>query len=440
MVLLKIGNSYSQLSNLSIDQFRDLRELMSYFVDSGPGTRPRKVSLLSKKLEFPSGLLYIVEKYLSDVSYVWDDTRIRPITHVNAPSTLFEGSGYPTPYPEQIEAPEAIMKAGGRGIIVATTGFGKSYLTALLIDKFKVKTLVVVPRLELRRQLKESLVKWFGVQNYSKYVEVANIDSLSASNQLKDVGMIIVDEFHHAAAKSYRDLNKKAWHNVYYRIGLTATPFRSSDDERLLLESFLSQVVYRVDYASCVEKKYIVPMECYYLEIPKGPIKGNQRSYPAMYSELIVDNEYRNNLISLALGRLHSQKKATLCLVKEIRHGEILSDKTHFPFANGKDGQSEELIKAFNRGEIKTLIATTGVCGEGVDSRPAEWIIIAGAGKAKTQVMQQIGRGFRNYPGKDSCKVLLINDRSHPWFRKHYREQAAIIREEYNVEPIKLEL
>ncbi len=436
MATLKLGNSYSQLSGLSVGQYRQIKDAMSYYVDSGPGTLPRKVSLLSKKLEFPTGLAYLLEGILTP-SVI--DTRIRPVTPVDAPGTLFMPGRYITPYFDQTAAVEALMPSG-RGLIVAPTGCGKSLIIALAIDTFKVKTLVVVPSLELKRQLTSNLLHWFGHENCNRFVRVANIDSLDPNKPLTDTGMLIVDELHHVAAKSYRDLNKRAWTGVYYRLGLTATPFRSSEDERLLFESFLANEIYRIPYRRAVEQGYVVPMECYYLEATKFQTIGNQKHYGAMYSENIVQNKQRNKMIAVALARLHSQKKSTLCLVREIQHGEILSNMTGLPFANGKDGFSEQLIKGFNQGEIKSLIATVGVCGEGVDTKPAEWVIIAGAGKARTQFMQQVGRAFRTYPGKETCKVLLIKDQAHPWFRKHSREQMQIVREEYEVEPLLLEL
>lgn len=443
MLTLKIGNSYSQLFGLTVDQYYDLKDLMSYTVNTqGFGNRARfqRRCLLNKQLQFPSGLLYLVQNYLRNVSYDCQDTRVRPITPLEARESLFAPGVAPTPYPEQIAAQEALEASDGRGIVVGPTGVGKSLMIALTIDTFRVKTLVVVPKVELKRQLTESLVSWFGKANFDKFVQVANIDSLDPNKVLKDFGMVITDEFHHSAAKSYRDLNKKAWVNVYHRVGYTATPFRTDDEERLLLESFLAEEVYRIPYHTAVEKGYIVPLDTFYYTVPKKDIVGNPTSYPAMYSELIVNNSYRNDMICLVLGRLRAVRKATVCLVKEIAHGEKLSAITGIPFANGQDGRSQELINAFNSGRIKSLIGTYGVLGEGVDTKPAEYIVIAGAGKAKTQFMQGCGRSFRKYEGKESCKVILFNDTAHKWFKGHFREQCKVLLEEYGVAPTLMQI
>ena len=84
----------------------------------------------------------------------------------------------------------------------------------------------------------------------------------------------------------------------------------------------------------------------------------------------------------------------TLTLVKEINHGKALSVLSDSPFSNGEDEESRKYIELFKEARIKTLIGTTGVLGEGVDTKPAEYVIIAGLGKSKNAFMQQVGRGF----------------------------------------------
>ena len=140
-------------------------------------------------------------------------------------------------------------------------------------------------------------------------------------------------------------------------------------------------------------------------------------------------------MIGALLGRLD---KPTLCLVREVIHGKILSDLTGYPFVSGEDDESRDYIRQFNAGEIKTLIGTTGILGEGVDTKPCEYVVIAGLGKAKSQFMQAVGRAVRTYPGKESAKVIIFNDRSHKYLIRHYNEQSRILLDEYGIKPVKL--
>lgn len=435
IIKLTIDNSTCRLEGLSGKQEKELKELLSYTIDAQAAyfsnrTWKRKQSLLTKRGEFPTGLLYIVVKYLDKEKVYTTDLRVRP---KELDATLIAKLEH-APYPEQVEAAEQ-CKLHGRGIVCAPTGVGKSAICALIIDWLQAPTLVVVPTLNLKHQTISNLKAAFG-EDAMQYITVENVDALNPDIVDNKHHCVIIDEFHHSGAKTYRKLNKKAWKNIYYKFGLTATPFRSQDNERLLLESVLSKVIYRVDYQTAVKKNYIVPLEAYYVELPKR--KTQAYTWSEVYSELVVGNQVRNDIICALLDRLKSH--STLCLVKEIAHGDKLKPLSGVAFANGVAEDSRMLILEFALDERKRLIGTVGVLGEGVDTKPAEFVIIAGLGKSKGAFMQQCGRGFRRYPGKESCKVILFKDPSHKFTLRHFNAQVKILREEYGVKPIKLEI
>lgn len=420
----------SRVGGLSPTQFKSLREVLSYQADPQAsyfsGGYAQKRYLLGKRGEFPTGLLYLVKEFLRGTEYPVADARKLP----PARPGLFEPRLGVTPYPEQIEASET-CKRHTRGIVVAPTGFGKSVIIALIITKLQVRTLIVVPSLGLKKQLTESLTKTFGVKAM-KHISVQNVDALDPKVPAQ-FDCVIIDEFHHSGARTYRELNKKAWAGVYYKFGLTATPFRSQENERLLLESVLSKVIFRVEHETAVKKGYIVPVEAYYYDLPKQDVEGY--TWNQVYNELVINNSYRNTLICNLLKRLGDFP--TLCLVKEIKHGELLRDSAGVPFANGEDGDAKTLIDRFNS-ESGQLIGTTGVLGEGIDTKPAEYIILAGLGKSKNAFIQQIGRGFRVVPGKECCKVILFRDKSHKWTLAHFKAQVKYLKEEFGIVPSKL--
>lgn len=442
MIKLTISNSECQISGLSIVEHNQLRNLLSYQVPAysraGKKMGTRTEYLLNKKGLFPTGLLYLVDSFFAnrESEYEIQDERIIPGKSLNL------GRNYPhKPYPEQVEAAKACKK-NSRGIICAPTGLGKSIIVALIISELQVPTLVIVPSLELKRQLTETLSGIFGkdkVGGLRGPITVENVQALDPNLKITGIDCVIIDEFHHSGAASYQKLNQKALAGVYYKFGLTATPFRSDDNERLLLEGVLAEVIYKIDYQTCVQKGYIVPMEAVYIELPKTPIKSNK--WPEVYSKLITNNHYRNCVIAELLWDLGSGGVSTLCLVKEIKHGNLIKDikgTTHF--ANGEDERCSKLIKSFSDGRLITLIGTTGVLGEGVDTKPAEFVIIAGLGKSKTAFMQACGRAFRKYLGKKSCTIILFKDDSHRWTKNHFKEQCKILLEEYSTVPIKLEV
>lgn len=437
MIILTIDNSESKIEGIGRDQHRSLSKILSYTLNPTAtyfsGRPPRRISLLTKTGTFPTGLLPYVTTFLKDQQYQQVDTRIIPPQDRRA--SIKAALGH-TPYPEQTNAALACLRAH-RGIVVAPTGVGKSVIAALIIEKLQVSTLIIVPSLELKRQLTDSLTKIFGedLVGHNKWIAVYNVDSVKCT---RTYSCVIIDEFHHAAAKTYRKLNKTTLARTYYRFGLTATPFRSQSEERLLLESVLSEVIYKVDYKDAVKSGYIVPMEAYFYEVPRTKTTGTR--WAGVYSELCVRNDTRNRIIADLLVNLKNSGKSVLCLVKEIAHGDILSQAASIHFANGLNEDTEILIKAFASDKIKALIGTTGVLGEGVDTKPCEFVIIAGLGKSRNAFMQQVGRAFRKWPGKESCKVIIFSDKSHKWTRNHYREQCKILSEEYGITPIQLDL
>ena len=331
------------------------------------------------------------------------------------------------PYLDQNKAVKAALKHH-RGIISMPTGTGKTHVARMIIEALGLPTLVVVPTLEIKRQMQYVL-------SDLNYVTVENIDSNALNSLTMRFSVLILDEAHHAAAKTYRRLNKRVWGGIYYRFMLTATPFRNDDEETLLFEAICGEVIYKLNYIDAITRDYIVPVEAYYLEVPKQATDAF--TYREVYDNLVINNETRNIMIGALLGRLDAP---TLCLVKEVAHGKILSELTGFPFISGEDEESRDYIRQFNNGGIKTLIGTTGILGEGIDTKPCEYVVIAGLGKAKSQFQQQIGRAVRKYQDKTSAKVIIFKDRSHRFLMRHYNAQKKILLDEYGVTPLKLEL
>ena len=433
MVKIIINNSFSTILGLNLVEEKELRKLLSYSVGnffSGP-FGPRKKSLLSKKCEFPTGLLKRVHIYLSTKSIAYEKLEERGKRV--CPNPLWDHDFGVTPYKDQIKAAEKAIICR-RGTIVMPTGTGKSLVIALIVAKLNVKTLIVVPSLEIKKQLTDGLKETLkGRCN----VTVENIDSAALKN-IKGYDCLIIDEAHHVAAKTYQKLNKTAWQGIYWRFFLTATPFRNDTEETLLFESIAGRVIYQLNYEDSVKKGYIVPVESYYIEVPKQ--ETDAYTWSQVYSELVVNNTVRNEIIALTLLRLNQNNVSTLCLVKEVAHGKKLAELTGLPFVSGEDDDSRQFIRQFNSGGQKVIIATEGIMGEGVDSKPCEYVVIAGLGKAKSAFMQKVGRAVRRYTGKESAKVILFRDRSHKFTLRHYNDQRRILKDEYGSIPIKLEV
>lgn len=430
---LIIGNSECRVEGMTNEVYTALKKVLFYESENVShytgGYKETKRYLITRQGVFPTGLLYLVDSYLLEIGCEFSDSRKDP----GLLKVIYEPKFKFTPYADQLDAVRQ-AKRHSRGVIAMPTGTGKSLTMMLLIQVLGLKTLIVVPTVELKRQLSDTVEAYFGK---TKNIMVENISSPSLE-KLTDFDLLLVDEGHHAAAKTYRDLNKKAWRGIYYRFFFTATPFRSRDEENILFESLAGKVIYRLGYEESVTRGYIVPVEAYYQEVPRTrPVQGF--TWAEVYNELVVENEVRNDLITKLMLSLHSADKSALVLVKEIEHGERLSAGGAFPFANGVNKDTKNLIKLFNAGKIKVLIGTVGVLGEGIDTKPCEYVIIAGLGKSKNAFMQQVGRTVRRFEGKASGKVIIFSDKSHKWTRAHFNAQVKHLAEEYGILPVSLE-
>jgi superfamily II DNA or RNA helicase len=445
MIKIKIDNSTTLIEGLTSQKHSELKELLSYDLNPtgnyfAKSFRSTKRTLLGRKGDFPTGLLPRVLDWVvtENLEFEAQDLRIIP----ECLTTHLTMSLPHKPYQEQENAALACLNSN-RGIVSAPTGSGKSVIIALIIEKLQVKTLVIVPSLELKKQLSSSLKSVFGDDTVgpNRSIWVENVDALDPVKVYSDYGAVIIDEFHHSASKTYRTLNKKSFSKIFYRFGLTATPFRSNDNESLLLESVLSEIIYKISYKTALFEKYIVPMNAFYVEVPNilGSKKIDFGGYAPAYSKLITNNKCRNELIQRILLNSHKNKLSTLCLVKEIKHGELISQNDAFYFVTGQNDE-RHLIEKFAKGDISTLVATTGVMGEGVDSKACEYVIIACPVKSRNLFMQMVGRAFRKYPGKESATIILLKDTSHKYFRSAFREQVKILLEEYDVIPEKLNI
>lgn len=434
-IVLSIGNSYSQVAGLSAEAFKALKEELSYNTDSqaayfAGGRFPKRKSLLDKRGEFPSGLLYRVKQFLrlKGLPFNAKDTRMCPGlgTAIGLKSSI-------TPRQSQLDAMAASLQ-NSQGTISMPTGSGKSLVIALIAAALGLRTLVVVPTLGIKEQLIKNINKTL---KNSTYVQVENIDS-NLLKILTNFDVLIIDEAHHAGAKTYQRLNKTAWKNIYYRFFLTATPWRTNPEENLIFEGIAGKLIYNLTYAEAVDLGYIVPIEAFYIEVPKQPTSAY--AWQEVYKELVINNHLRNTLISQCMLNLTAAGLSALCLVKEIPHGNALSAMTNIPFVNGQDKASRPYIQEFSEGLSPGMIGTTGVVGEGIDTLACEYVIIAGLGKAKGALMQQFGRAVRTFKGKETAKVILIKDSSHKFTLTHFKTQAKLLKEEYGVKLIKLEV
>jgi len=270
---------------------------------------------------------------------------------------------------------------------------------------------------------------------------------------LKSTRMVVVDECHHAASDMYRKLMKNL-PNAIYRIGLSATPFRT-DGLDLLLTSAFGDVLYNISASELIRLKYLVKPyirvvlykdqelgEKFPTEQKPGKRKAN---YNTVYKECVVENQKFNTIVA-KLAITHAKvNEQVLISVKQVTHGENILKiiKSIYPdapveFLHGKNKKElgdEAVIKRFSERETKILIST--LFDEGVDIPAIDVAIDAGGGISPIKMLQLVGRAIRLNEGKERA-IIYVFAQPYTHLMKHSVERINILKteEEFVIEKL----
>jgi len=159
-----------------------------------------------------------------------------------------------TPRPYQEDALAAWQATEGRGVVILPTGAGKTVLALMAIERLGLRTLIVVPTIELLYQWRNAVIQHLGVaQNKVGVVGdgrrelrpitiITYASAAMAEAPIGGTGLLICDEAHHLPSPSYAAIPARC--GAPYRLGITATPERS-DGANNALDTLLGPVVYQ---------------------------------------------------------------------------------------------------------------------------------------------------------------------------------------------------
>lgn len=470
-----VNNTYSKIENTNdIELIKSLHECLSYYVEGYMFTKAYrqgwfkngefihwdgKKHLLSRKLEFPTGLLETVCEFLTNhnQSYEVEDRRKIPKQNERIPIKGFIPRQY------QKEAVETFIEKG-RGVLRIGTGGGKSLIAAMIAGYYNVPTVIYVIGKDLLYQFYETFTKifnenivgmigdgicdpkriticsvwsattafnkkadsedneWDPEVNFNDDVSKAQIKKTISSAQLS-----IFDEAHYLGTETLQTIYK-ASKNCYYFCGLSGTDWRT-DGADLLLEAVCGKRIFNLTSSELIKQGFLVQPKILMIEVPDcGKVK---KHYPTVYSKCLVEHEARNKLICSAAQRLYEQGRKVLILVRQIKHGKSL--KSMLPGAEFVSGQLAgsdriELRDAFLGGEVKFLISTS-IYDTGVDIPELDGLILAGGGKSSVKALQRIGRVVRTGKGKQDALVVDFIDKA-PYLNKHSLVRYSVYRTE----------
>lgn len=456
MIQIKIKNSISLIENLSSKNFNELNQILSYKI---PGSyfsnlpKYLQVTYLMKKIdsnqngcivEFPTGLIHYIEKYCNDNSlqFLIIDQRIKPKEKSKVPLL----KNFPELRFYQKEIVEKCLKEE-RGIIESATGTGKSLIILKLLRELSQNSLVIVPSKQILYQFHEQLIKYFGKKNvgivgdgkkdFDKKFVVGTVQSCESitDDQWKNIDVVIIDEFHHSAASTFQKLNENQFRNAYYRFGFTGTNFRN-DGTDLALEAVLSNTIYKYDATDGIKDGFLCP-PIFCLYNIEHSIQRMYKTWQKEHKDLVVNNSTLNEKIANITVEMVNKDLSTIVFVNTIEQGQNIANLIsgiEYEFINGEQQASlnSEAIQRFNQGKLKCLIGTK-VIGEGVDTIKAACGILADGGKAKSDIIQKIGRLMRMHESKQFSLFIDFFHIGGNWVSKHSKIRNSIYKK-YNTQ------
>ena len=376
------------------------------------------------------------------------------------------------------------------GLLVLPTGGGKTltagyWIAKNYLDKGK-KVLWIAHRHELLEQAQRTFHKQLSYKdifpNKSKLsyriisgihdkpvnirqtddIIISSKDSLNAgfdhlyNNWLKHHDkeiFLVIDEAHHATAKTYRKLIKNLRSKVgeFRLLGLTATPFRTAEDEKgLLAKVFPDDIVYKIDLRTLISRgilsepifeevrtefdmtRYLDDEQLDNLQyfdiesIGRGTAQtiaeNDQRNWSIVNRYINDKNRYKQTIIfalnvfnAIALNKLFQEAgiKADFVIsaVKDMATGITLK----------KD--NPVIIHRFRKGELDVLI-NVNILTEGTDIPNVQSIFLARPTISPILMTQMIGRGLRGERAGGTKDAYIVS------FIDEWREKVAWVNPE----------
>ncbi len=252
---------------------------------------------------------------------------------------------------------------------------------------------------------------------------------------------LVVDEAHHAVAKSYKKIIEyvKDKAKSVKLLGLTATPFRTSEDEKgALKQIFTDDIVYKTDLQQLIDKTilaYPYYDECdtnqnFSKEIGLQAIK-NIENFDVLPEDLkkeiagnadrnaLIVDKYLNNYekygptIVFAVGKIHAIELNKLFNKKGSKYGiksefivsDIRDQATGITISNK---ENEEKIERYRKGEVQVLI-NVNILTEGTDLPLTHTVFLTRPTVSTVLMTQMVGRALRGTKAGGTKEAYIVS-------------------------------
>ena len=321
------------------------------------------------------------------------------------------------------------------------TGTGKTVLMAEIIRqrisritrKGKDGILIVAHRRELLDQIRGT-VGYFGIDMVKNRIVVESIQKLSRDLGHTEItentesfsntnctdytnfepSLVIIDEAHHALARTYRMLWER-WPQAKF-LGLTATPCRLNNDGFLDLFQTLIQSHTILEF---IKMGWLSDFD-YVTAEPDNPIlrqvaglkkRGVDGDYQTKEMALVMDCEESIENLYEAYRKFVFGKKGIVYAIDR-NHARHITEYYQKQRVNScwieaktPTAERDRLVQEYRDGLIDVVV-NVDILSEGADFPEVEFIQLARPTLSLSKYLQQVGRGMRIAEGKDKVVIL----------------------------------
>ncbi|KKM67228.1 hypothetical protein LCGC14_1473280 [marine sediment metagenome] len=321
--------------------------------------------------------------------------------------------------PYQQDCLDAINDYGpGKGLIQMAAGAGKSLVFARLPGR---PLLVMAHRQELVVQAAGHFGPDTAIEQAERRapagaeVVSSSVQTLARRKEKWDpdrFDTVVVDEAHHSAARTYRDI--LSYFTPRQRLGFTATPNRG---DAVSLEDVYDDIIFEYDLFRAIEEGFLSPLRAVRVTIDCDLSKIRTRAGDFALGDLdaAVNIESANKAVAEAVAK-HGEPPI-LVFGCTIEHAKALAAacSKHFGSCDWVSGVSKhrgQALSLFRAGHTDVL-CNVALYTEGVDIPNIRTVVIARPTKSQPLYSQMIGRGTRLAPGKDHCIIIDCVDSTH---------------------------
>lgn len=302
----------------------------------------------------------------------------------------------------QIRALQAMIKTN-TGICKAPTSAGKSSIMSAYIRLINMPTLILVNKVTLGLQLRESFQKDgidCGICSGKGVIDgkcmVSTIQSVHKIGDLTRFKCVLLDECHNGSASQFQDFFKQF--GCPLKFGFSASPFRNNDYLGFAkIRQFIGSIIIDIDSKELLENEVMAKPHIY---LVKNECKEDEYfDYQTAYNEEVVNSERRNNIVKNICDKYGN---GVLIVVNIVEHGQLLEKMIPGSiFISGETSieDRQKYIKEFDEEKLPVLIGST-ILQEGISITHMKAMILACGGKSNIAILQKIGRSLRYKAGE----------------------------------------